>query len=172
MTSSIDEFDIPNDGDSDGACTSKVKGFVLHVDKCNEHDHWVHIHSSDKSEYASDTNTDITTGTNLNESIGGDKNESIGGDKNESIGGDKNESIGGDKNESIGGDIDVTAINTRFNSEVFVKSAENPGSFEACIDNGMVDINKLAAWIGGFASYMGKFASSMEERVSDIELKI
>ena len=141
MSSSIDEFDLPNDGDADGTCTSRAKGFVLHVDKCEEHDHWVHIHSSNKSEYVSETNTDITAGDDLNTTVGGNRNESVAGDH------------------------EITAENIRMHSEVFVKSVQSPGSLNACIENGMVDINKLAAWLG-------EWSLSISERVSSVESKV
>ena len=189
MSSSIDEFDLPNDGDSDGTCTSVTNGFVLHVDKCEEHDHWVHIHSSNKSEYVSDANTDITTGTDLNTTVGGNRNESVAGslntdvsaDLNTTVGGNRNESVagslntdvsadlnttvGGNRNESVAGDHEITAVNIRMHSEVFVKSVQSPGSLNACIENGMVDINKLAAWLG-------EWSLSISERVSSVESKV
>ena len=165
MSSSIDEFDLPNDGDADGTCTSRAKGFVLHVDKCEEHDHWVHIHSSNKSEYVSETNTDITAVADLNTNFGGNRNESVAGSLNTDVLADLNTTVGGNRNESVAGDHEITAENIRLHSEVFLKAVQSPGSLNACIENGMVDINKLAAWLG-------EWSLSISERVSSVESKI
>lgn len=146
MTSSIEEFEIPYGGDvtGEGCCESRTKGFVLHVDKCLNHENWIHLHSSNTAEYESDGATTIKTGGDLTTlvsggsietvaasqatTIGGSQSVQTAGSVSVSIGGQRTEhvtqdqilAIGGEKNATIQGNYTVTAPNTTFWTHGFI----------------------------------------------------
>ena len=50
----VNVLDLPDDGGAEAACSSVSKGLVMHVDKCIDHDHWIHLHSLDRWEAEAD----------------------------------------------------------------------------------------------------------------------
>jgi hypothetical protein len=131
--SSIEPFDIPDGGGDGLACQSVSKGFVLHVDKCVEHDHWIHLHSLNISEYISDGDTFITTGGNLNVAVDGDHTETVSGDRVEEISGSHNESIAVNYSSNING----LRSDTTSNWEVVVHENHNELAENRRIESGL-----------------------------------
>lgn len=127
MESSVEAFEIPVvdlfGDDYDGCTENRVKGLVIHVEKCAnpDHDNWIHLHSLNKSEYVSDASTDIRTGEDLKTTVGRNRIEIVSGNKSiqiaigkdEVVGGDcsleivgaSTETVGNGKNVNIGGEL-------------------------------------------------------------------
>ncbi len=152
---SIDEFDLP-DGSGAGGCTSRTKGFVLHVERCREHEHWISLTSEGTSEYRSVGNTGIAAG------------------------GDLTISAGNNRIEKIAENADVTAKKLRFHADVFVKKGLPPTAYAACLVtetveeevNGkterrnvdMIDLNRLASWIGAWVTETEARIAALEKQ--------
>ncbi len=197
MASSVDKFNIDDNelfnDDIDKCLESKVKGFVLHVEQCQYHDHFVHLHSEGKSEYVSDANTDISTGANLNVTVGanhlaaitGNREASVVGNANETVGGSVVENVGGDlitniggsvefsvsgnRSETVTGDMDLSADNLTLNAAVHVKyelpANGIPAALLDCITNNTIDLNKLANWLK-------MWSDAIDARLSTVESSI
>ena len=140
MTSGVEEFDIPDDGGDYEVCTSQTKGFVLVVDKCEKHNHYIKLRSLNDSQYISDANTDIVAGTDIN--LTANENINIAAGKLLTV--------------DAGEDITITETEGKrllINRDVFIKHVEPPSTIEECIVDGMVDLNKFVSWFLANGAY-------------------
>lgn len=58
---SVEEFDLPDDGGEYEPCSSTTKGFVFNVEKCEDHDHWIHLNSLGTIVFNASGDISITT---------------------------------------------------------------------------------------------------------------
>ncbi|SET44291.1 hypothetical protein SAMN05216326_12726 [Nitrosomonas marina] len=125
MTGSIDEFDLPGDPTNYPTCTSVTKGFVLVVDKCINHDHYIDLTSLSDAVMTTNTELEFNVGTDMVVNV----SDNI--------------------HITSTNDIYVNSPNSWFDSEVWVKYVAPPviPPKEQLIVNGMIDVNKLLSFI-------------------------
>lgn len=145
MSSSIDPFDIDLGSDNDNHCSGWMYGWVLNVKKCVTHNHYIYLTSEGDNIQSSTTNTNLTAGTDLNLTA-------TTGNISLASGADLNFTIGGNWAATVMGNIDITsnADNISLHSKLWIRKIARSGTLDDCIVGGMVDMEKLAAWIIGY----------------------
>ena len=142
MSASVDSFDIPDSGSADRCSDSKLQGFVIVIDKCTDHEHWLKITSLGWSEFISTGYTKVASGTDMIIDCGADKTETVTGNKTESVGADKTETVTGNKTETS----DIKYIMT--NDGIYINGVDSSLADTApeCFDGDLLCVNKYIEW--------------------------
>lgn len=165
MTESVKHFEIPEEGGG-SACSSTSKGFVLHVEKCIDHDHYVLIDSGGDFLLHAKTNFNIQA-TDLNLTAEeklitnvGDVLENVSGNVSEKC---KNRTSVATESLSMESSL-IEAKTQRLMTLEFHGSITR---YDETIEGGMLNANKLFS----FVRHLSGRITELEQRLVELEMK-
>lgn len=149
-------LDLPDAGDGEASCSSKSKGFVLTVDKCLEHDHYIKLRSLGTYELTVDTDSITVVGGDSSLEVGGGASVSIGGKLSAEVSGDAHLSVAGDASLVCGGGATVEAA-----GDVTIKAGGR-----VLIEGDSVQVSNLMIMWGGRYVSLVEILRSFEGRIA------
>lgn len=138
----IEHYEIGDLGGA-GKCESVTRGWVMTVDRCLEHDHYIDLRSLGTIVMQCETDYSLSVGRGFAVSVSDDASYAAGGCLSLAAG-DKID-IDAQSDATLKSGASVTL---RSKSGVYIKPTNNPGSYSACFTDGALDLEKFTAWVG------------------------
>ena len=167
--SGVERFDIPDIQEPARCIGNILKGFLLFVDRCKEHGHWIRIKSLGDAEYLSAGDTTIESESNISMRSAGSKTDTVGGDKRTTVHGSLEEYTAGDKTDTVDGDkhtIVLGRISLTAEIGVFIgpidKATPDIKELDECFDGEMINLRKFIEWSSSRINLLEKKLASLQ----------